>query len=92
MVPHYVGLTRRRFDGEVFSRSNLRKYVRAHRANKTHRAVVFLVAHPRRKGKTNGKYIGELETFLIQAGSVENPEIQNTKGAPRPTVSGESAV
>jgi hypothetical protein len=84
IAPAYVGLTRRRFDGEVFNPSNVRKYARAQRAKKSHRPVIFLVVHPHRKGKTNGKYIGELETFLIQAGSAENPDIQNTKGVSRP--------
>lgn len=83
-VPEYVGLTRRGFGREVFNPSNLNKYCRALTDARRRRPVLFLIAHPKAKGKSNQTYIGELETFLIQAGSTRNPEIRNTKGVPRP--------
>jgi len=83
-LPAYIGLTRRGFWKEVFNPSNLEKYCRAVSDARGHRPVLFLVAHPKAKGKLNRTYIGELETFLIQAGSTRNPDIRNTKGVPRP--------
>ncbi len=84
VVPEYVGLTRRGFAKEVFNPSNLKKYRRALSASPRHRPVLFLIAHPKRNGKLNRMYIGELETFLIQAASARNPEVKNTKGVFRP--------
>lgn len=84
VVPQYAGLTRKRFDNEVFNRSNLLKYRRAMGAAKRVQPVLFLIVPPHGKGKVSRKYIGELETFLIQAGSVRNPEFSNVKGKPRP--------
>jgi hypothetical protein len=83
IVPHYVGLTKRRFDREVFNRSNLRKY-RGAVSNGSGKPVLFLVVPRHGKGKVSRKYIGELETFLIQAASVVNPDVSNVKGVPRP--------
>jgi hypothetical protein len=83
-VPAYVGLTRRGFAKEVFNPANLKKYCRAVANAPRCRPVLFLIAHPKAKGKLNRGYIRELETFLIQAGSRKNPDITNTKGVPRP--------
>jgi hypothetical protein len=83
-VPQYVGLTRRRFDDEVFNRSNLVKYRNAMAKTKRGQPVLFLIVSPQGKGKVSRKYIGELENFLIQAGSARNPEFRNVKGVPRP--------
>lgn len=84
MIPHYVGLTERRFDNEVFNRSNLAKYQRAMKGIVRGRPVLFLVVPPRGKGKVSKKYIGPLEHFLIQAGSARNPDLRNVKGVTRP--------
>ena len=84
ITPAYVGLTRRGFSKEVFNPSNLRKYCRALRDGRRRSPVLFLIVHPSAKGKLNRTYVGELETFLIQAGSAKNPEIRNTKGVARP--------
>jgi hypothetical protein len=84
VMPAYVGLTRRGFSREVFNPSNLRKYCRAMHDAPRRRPVLFLVVHPLAKGKLNRRYIRELETFLIQAGSTRNPDIRNTKGVSRP--------
>jgi hypothetical protein len=45
---------------------------------------MYFVVHPRQKGKTNSKQIGQIEDFLIQAGAAKNPDIQNVKGTARP--------
>lgn len=84
MIPHYVGLTKRRFDNEVFNRSNLVKYQRAMNEVARGRPVLFLIVPPHGKGKVSKKYIGPLEHFLIQAGSARNPDVRNVKGVPRP--------
>ena len=84
VVPQYVGLTWKRFDNEVFNRSNLVKYRNAVDAASRGQPVLFLIVPPHGKGKVSRKYIGEVESFLIQAGSARNPGIRNVKGRPRP--------
>lgn len=84
VIPQYIGLTKRRFDNEVFNRSNLVKYQQAMGNLARGRPTLFLIVPPHRKGKISRKYIGELEHFLIQAGSARNPDVRNVKGKPRP--------
>lgn len=83
ITPHYVGLTRKRFDREVFNRTNLPKYLSALSDHRRGRPVLFIIAHPH-QAKINGTYIGEVENFLIQAGWARNPALQNKKGIHRP--------
>ena len=46
---------------------------------------MYFVVHPKQRGKTNAKQIEKIEDFLIEAGAAKNPEIQNVRGAKRPT-------
>ena len=46
---------------------------------------MFFVVHPKQKGPTNKKQIAQIEDFLIQAGVAANPDLQNVKGAQRPS-------
>jgi hypothetical protein len=84
LTPIYVGLTKRRFRDEVFNRSNLSRYGAAIAQSTRSRVVMFLITPPGRKGKVDKSYIGELESFLIQAASARNPELQHWKGVDRP--------
>ncbi len=87
IVPQDVGLTLKRFDREVFNRSNLVKYRTAMGQSGRIKPVLFLVVPPSEAhvDKTVSEtYIGELETFLIQAGMARNPDFTNVKGARRP--------
>lgn len=83
LVPQYVGLTRRRFDSEVFNPSNLVKYRNAMSKTGRRTPALFLIVPPHGKGKVSRKFIGELEDFLIQAGSARNSQFRNVKGVPR---------
>jgi hypothetical protein len=53
---------------------------------------MYFVVHPHRKGPTNSQEIEEIEDFLIQAGIVKNPQLQNVKGAQRPKWSIKGAI
>jgi len=84
IIPHYVGLSTTGFKREVFNPSNLRKYRDAMSDYDRGRPVLFLVAHPHRKGKISYSRIRDVENFLIQAGWARNPDLQNKKGIHRP--------
>jgi hypothetical protein len=83
ITPHYLGLTTKRFDREVFNPANVRKYRNALRERRRGYPVLFIVAHPTRT-QINTKNIAEVEDFLIQTASVRNPAVQNVKGVRRP--------
>jgi hypothetical protein len=83
LMPCYVGLTKRTFREEVFNRSNLLKYGAALAPNKRHGLMMFLITPPD-SSKMSKSYIGALESFLIQAASAQNPDLQNWKGVDRP--------
>lgn len=76
-------MTTKRFDREVFTRDNVRKYRNALRERRRGYPVLFVVAHPIRT-QINTKNIAEVEDFLIQTASVRNPAVQNVKGIRRP--------
>ena len=83
-IPIYVGKATRSFEHEAFNAANKHKYHDGFSTYAKGRPVMYFVVHPRRKGPTNAKQIAEIEGFLIQAGIVRNPELQNVKGAKRP--------
>ena len=83
-LPHYIGQATKSFAKETFNPSNLRKYYDALADYKRGRPVMFLVVHPRRKGKINARRIAQVENFLIQAGWARNRSLQNVKGIHRP--------
>jgi hypothetical protein len=83
-LPHYVGQATKSFAQETFNVSNLRKYYDALADYERGRPVVFFVAHPKRKGKSNARRIRQVENFLIQAGWARNRYLQNVQGIHRP--------
>jgi len=84
MLPHYVGQATKSFAKETFNPSNLRKYYDALADYKRGRPVIFLVVHPKQKGKPHARRIAQVENFLIQAGWARNSTLQNVKGIHRP--------
>jgi hypothetical protein len=84
--PQCVGMTKGRFDSEVFNRSNLLKYRKIVNQPERRRCkpVLFLIVPSRRKGKVNRMFIRPLERFLIQVGSARNSAIANRKDVHRP--------
>ena len=80
-TPIYVGKTARQsFESEVFTVTN--------RANHYNPAllgyergvpVLFLLVHPRGKGKVNQRAIDQVETFFIDVASNKNPDLSNVK-------------
>lgn len=84
LTPIYVGKATRNFKQETFSQANKHKYHRGFSDYAKGRPVMFFVVHPTQKGKTNTTQIGEIEDFLIQAGTAKNPDIQNVRGTGQP--------
>jgi hypothetical protein len=85
LTPVYVGQAKRSFKQETFNPANRHKYHNgfSHYAKGT--PLMYFVVHPKQKGPTNEKEIGEIEDFLIQAGIAINPDLQNIKGAQQPS-------
>jgi len=79
-----VGKATKKFRQETFNPSNRHKYHDGFSEYAKGRPLMFFVVHPDQRGKTNEKEIGRIEEFLIQAGIVKNPELQNVRGAQRP--------
>lgn len=84
LQPIYVGKATKTFKQETFNASNKHKYHNGFSGYAIGTPVMYFVLHPSQKGPTNGKQIGEIEDFLIQAGFVKNPNLQNIKGNQRP--------
>lgn len=84
LMPIYIGKATKSFRQESFNQSNKHKYHSGFSDYAKGKPVMYFVVHPRKKGKTNCKQIGEVEDFLIQAGVAKNPNIQNIKGTARP--------
>ena len=80
LKPSYVGLARKSFKGEVFTADKLAKYARELADYKKCMPVFFFIVAPTKKGKPNGKHIGQLETFLIELALYVNPNLLNIKG------------
>ena len=85
LTPIYVGKATKSFFQETFNASNKHKYQNGFSLYGKGAPIMYFVVHPKQKGKTNSKQIGEIEDFLIQAGVAKNPGIQNVKGAQAPS-------
>jgi hypothetical protein len=77
--PMYVGKTNKSFKQEIFGVHKLNVYHRALGSVRKGKPIVFFVCLKRRKGKRNLKAIDEVESFLIQAASVKNPGLLNSR-------------
>jgi hypothetical protein len=84
LTPIYVGKATKTFCQETFNPTNKHKYHDGFSEYGKGTPVMFFVVHPKQKGPTNGTYVGEIEDFLIQAGVVKNPHIQNIRGSQQP--------
>lgn len=84
LTPIYVGKATKSFKQEVFNPANRHKYNNGFSDYGKGTPVIYLVVHPEQKGPTNAKRIAEIEDFLIQAGVVMNPDLQNVKGTQQP--------
>lgn len=85
LQPLYVGKATRTFRQETFNPSNRHKYHDGFSDYARGTPVMYFVAHPSQKGRTNEKHIAAIEDFLIQAGVAKNPDLQNIKGTQRPS-------
>jgi hypothetical protein len=83
-TPLYVGKAEKSFKQECFNQSNLHKFYAALAEYKKGTPVLYFIRHPKQKGKTNAKQIGEIENFLIQNAVVRNPDLQNVHGTKKP--------
>ena len=83
--PIYIGKATKTFKQETFNPTNMYKYNHGFSEYAKGTPVMFFVVHPKQKGPTNSKEIGEIEDFLIQAGVAKNPGLQNVKGTSCPT-------
>jgi hypothetical protein len=92
LTPIYVGKATRTFKQETFNPSNRHKFHNGFSDYGKGTPVMYFVVHPKQKGKTNGRMIGDIEDFLIQAGVAKNPDIQNVKGTSEPKWSIKGAV
>ena len=84
LTPIYVGKATKTFGQETFNPTNKHKYQNGFSEYARGLPVIFFVMHPTKKGKKNMKEIAEIEDFLIQAGIVKNPRLENVRGAQRP--------
>lgn len=89
-TPIYVGKATKSFKQECLNPSNRHKFSNGMADYKKGTPVLYFVRHPKQKGKTNSKQIGEIENFLIQNAAVKNPDLQNLHGteAPKWTIRG----
>jgi hypothetical protein len=79
MKPMYVGKATKSFKGEVFQPHKLNKYYAALSKQSKGTPVLFFVCAPLGKGAPNKNQIGEIESFLIQAGLAANRALLNEK-------------
>jgi hypothetical protein len=85
LQPIYVGKATKTFKQETFNPGNRHKYHNGFSDYAVGTPLMYFVAHPNQKGPTNNSRISEIEDFLIQAGVVKNPNIQNIKGTLKPS-------
>lgn len=83
LQPIYVGKATKTFKQEAFNPSNKYKYHDGFGDYARGTPLMYFVTSPG-KSKVHGRYIGEIEDFLIQAGVAKNPFIQNVRGAQEP--------
>lgn len=84
LTPLYVGKATKTFKQETFNSANKHKCHNGFSDYAKGTPVLYFVVAPKSNGPVNSKAIGELEDFLIQAGVIKNPELQNVKGTQRP--------
>ncbi|MGH8127020.1 MAG: hypothetical protein ACRETC_01450 [Gammaproteobacteria bacterium] len=85
LTPIYVGKATRTFRQETFNNANKHKYQNGFSAYARGKPVMYFVVHPQNiRGRNNAKQISKIEDFLIQAGSVKNPDLQNIRGVKKP--------
>lgn len=84
LTPIYVGKAEKTFKQEAFNDSNKTKYQNGFSEYAKGTPVMYFVVHPSQKGPTNSKEIRQIEDFLIQAGALKNPDLQNIRGIQRP--------
>lgn len=80
LTPGYVGKATKSFKQEAFTPDKLHKYQQFLADFKVGQPVMFFVTAPKKAGKPNGRHIGQLENFLIQAALTANSELLNIKG------------
>jgi hypothetical protein len=83
-MPIYVGKATKTFKQETFTPANQIKYHNGFSEYAKATPVMYLVAHPKQRGKTNASQIAEIEGYLIQAGVARNEYLQNVRGIDRP--------
>ena len=83
-IPWYVGKTTRGFASEAFTDHKQNKYSHALIHVKKGTPILFLLVSQQKKGKPNGKAIGELELDLINAAFQVNDLLQNDRGIDAP--------
>jgi len=84
LTPIYVGKATKTFKQEAINPANRYKYHNGFSDYAKGTPLLYFLVHPMRRGPTNTKQIAQVEDFLIQAGIVENPNLQNIKGAQQP--------
>lgn len=84
LIPIYVGKATKSFKDETFNPANRHKYHDGFSEYGKGTPLMYFVAHPDQKGRTNETQIANIEVFLIQAGVAKNPDIQNVRGAQIP--------
>ncbi len=84
LTPIYVGKATKSFKQETFNPANRHKYHNGFSHYARGKPLMYFVVHPEQKGPVNAKQIGQIEDFLIQAGVVKNPNLQNVVGAQQP--------
>ena len=82
--PIYVGKAAKTFKQESFNPTNRHKCQNGFLEYARGLPIMFFVAHPEQRGKTNERQIEQIEQFLIQAGAAKNSRLQNVRGAQRP--------
>lgn len=85
LTPIYIGKATKTFRQETFNPSNRHKYHIGFSSYGKGTPLMYFVVHPASKGRTNAKQIAQIEDFLIQAGIVKNPDLQNIKGTQQPS-------
>jgi hypothetical protein len=80
--PMYVGKATKSFKQEIFASHKRVVYQDALGSQKKGKPIVFFVCLKRRKGKKNLKAIDEVESFLIQAAFLKNPDLLNSRKLP----------
>lgn len=83
-TPWYVGMSTKSFEKEVFDDHKLVHYNDVVYSRYKGVPVMFFVAPPGQKRSFPKSEIDELETYLIQAAVVKNPEIRNVRKTKMP--------